>query len=155
MTEERLAVAETRIAALEQRMLDGFQSRDKALDVALKSLNEHLLVMNEFRGAMSDQAAKFITRAEHEDLKYRSASFITRAEHEQLMGQITQQALDARSIAIEYVPRVDMVIMATRMENCEKAQAQMQARYAMVALVFSTMVVIANLIAVWWHQIFS
>lgn len=118
-------------------MLDGFAARDRALDVALHGLDQKLHAMNQFRGAMQDQASRFITRV----------------EHEQLIEQITQQALDARSIASEYVPRIDMVGMMGRMENVEKAQASMQARYAMVALVFSTLVVIANLIAAWWHQI--
>jgi len=137
VSDERLITAIADIVALDRRVTDGFASRDKALDVALTSLNAHLTVMNEFRGAMSDQAAEFITRK----------------EHEQLLSQITEQALDARSIAAQYVPRVDMNAMTNRMENCEKQQATMQGRYAMVALLFSTGVVIANLVAVWWHQI--
>lgn len=61
-----VAVIQTKLEALSRRVDDALTSRDKALDVALSSLNSHLAVMNEFRGALSDQAARYVTRVESE-----------------------------------------------------------------------------------------
>jgi len=98
-------------------------------------LNSHLGVMNEFRGAMADQAAKFITRVEVEAIG----------------KQISQIELNARDLT----PRTEMRALENRVETSEKTQIAMQARYAMVVAAFAVVVTFANLLAVWWPHIFK
>jgi hypothetical protein len=133
----RMTKMEVELAGLDRRMTDAFIARDKAVDVALTSLSQHLTVMNEFRGAMQDQAAKFITRSEHN-------AVIETVNHVQLQ---------ARSVAAEYVPRVDMNIMARRIENLENLQHEQQGRYAMIAVLFSAGVVLINLCLAFWPRL--
>jgi hypothetical protein len=135
MAEDTPAVLAANLAALDRRMTDAFATRDKALDVALSALNEHLGTMNEFRGAMADQARLYITRP----------------ELEQFARQVQDMQLAARSLTGEYVPRVDMGVMTARIEALERQQTALQTRYSMIALVFSTAVVLANLLLVWWR----
>jgi predicted transcriptional regulator len=48
------------------RLEEKLSAAEKALDVAYKSLDSRLQGMNEFRQALTDQAASFITRKEHD-----------------------------------------------------------------------------------------
>jgi len=143
-----IAVQDARITHLDRRLDEAMETRDKALEVALasrdkalavalESLNAHLGVMNEFRNAMSDQAGRFITRAEHEEFGRRIADI----------------QLSAQTIHGEYVPRVDMAIQTTRLENIERRMAELQGRYAMVALMFGALATVAGLVAVWWPKV--
>lgn len=62
----------------------------KATDIAAISLDKRLDVMNEFRATISDQAASYYTRQEHEtwarsievDLKAVRENFYTKSEHD-------------------------------------------------------------------------
>jgi hypothetical protein len=51
-----------KIIRLEERLL----ASEKAKDLAYKTLEDRLGSMNEFRKALTDQAATFITRKEHD-----------------------------------------------------------------------------------------
>jgi len=51
-------------AAADRRYEQRFDAQEKAVDAALTAANQRLNVMNEFRGALTDQAATFATRIE-------------------------------------------------------------------------------------------
>jgi len=142
---ERMTRLEADLHATDRRMADGFAmrdkalevalyARDKALDVALTSLTAHLAVMNEFRGAMSDQQKQYITRAEHETLT----------------SQVSDLRLSMRGIANEYVPKIDMDTQAQRTLAIERAIADLHTRYATIAMVVSGGIVAFNVIVAWW-----
>ena len=48
------------------RLEEKLSAAERALDVAYKSLDARLIGMNEFRAALTDQAANFTTRKEHD-----------------------------------------------------------------------------------------
>jgi len=132
----RLIALERDHHALAQRLTDALDARDKALDVALKSLTQHLAVMNEFRGAMGDQQRNFVTRDE-----LHSAGL-----------QINDLRLAMRDVAAQYVPKIDMNLQADRISITEKTIADLHTRYATLAIVFSVGVIVINLtIDLWPH----
>ena len=52
------------IETLKQYVESRLTTMDKAVDVALNTLNNRLMGMNEFRDTIEDQASKFVTRQE-------------------------------------------------------------------------------------------
>jgi len=132
----RLIALERDHQALAQRLTDALDSRDRALDVALKSLTQHLAVMNEFRSAMGDQ----------------QRSFVTRDEIHSAGAQINDLRLAMRDVAAQYVPKIDMNLQADRIAVAEKTIADLHTRYATLAIVFSVSVVVINMaIDLWPH----
>jgi len=134
---ERLTAVEHDILALDRRVVDALASRDTAIAVAVSTLESRLTHMNEFRAALTEQAA----------------TYITRPEYDTSTTQIDDLRLAMRSIASEYVPKIDMNTQSARLSALERALADLHTRYATVALLFSTGVVIANLVIVWWSHI--
>jgi hypothetical protein len=56
---------EEQVAALKDLTAEQFRGRDEALKVALDSMEKRLAGMNEFRGAMEDQANRTIGRQDY------------------------------------------------------------------------------------------
>jgi hypothetical protein len=56
---------ETRIDSLKENVALALANSDKAVNKAETAVDRRLESMNELRGALNDQAAKFITRAEY------------------------------------------------------------------------------------------
>jgi hypothetical protein len=133
----RVTAIERDLIGLDRRMLETFVSRDHALEVARVAIDKRLDDMNKFREAMNDAQRDFITRPEHETVAI----------------QINDLRLAMRGIANEYVPKIDMGQQSTRLAAVEKSMSDLHTRYAMVALMFSTGVVIANLVLVFWSHI--
>ena|ERR1700723_2243777 len=79
MTDD-VARLEEKIAALDRLTEDRFELRDKALTVALQSMDSRLLIMNEFRGALSDTANGNIRREEYQNAHSLLIDRVTTAE---------------------------------------------------------------------------
>jgi len=58
---------EEQVAALKGLTAEQFRGRDEALKVALDSMEKRLAGMNEFRGAMEDQANRTIGREDYQN----------------------------------------------------------------------------------------
>jgi hypothetical protein len=63
--ENRLTSIEERLGALKELYFTKFENLDRATEAARLSVDKRLEIMNEFRGALKDQLALFITRQEH------------------------------------------------------------------------------------------
>ena len=61
ITYSDLLLLKQKICALEKMTENQFDSRDKAMSIAVNSMDKRLEAMNEFRSSLSDQASKFLT----------------------------------------------------------------------------------------------
>jgi hypothetical protein len=96
----KLAVLENTVA--QHRMLteERFLSRDKAVEMAVESMQKRLEGMNEFRQTLSDQATKFLPRTEYQSTTTATADRIStlssrmdRAEGSDSKGSSAQSSL--------------------------------------------------------------
>ena len=87
-----------------------FRERDKALGTALVAMDKRLDQMNEFRGALRDQASLSITRAEFEIQHQRVVDSINVAK-EQSRLYVTRSELVGACMAVSALMTLVMVVL--------------------------------------------
>lgn len=97
---------------MDRTMKVAFEERDKAVSVANEALDKRMNAMNEFRAQLSDQAAKFITRP----------------EHDVLVSQINQTQLILQGNTGKFITRDDMLKINSDIEKLRDLQSMSTGR---------------------------
>jgi hypothetical protein len=100
---EALAGGQREITLRDQAWRDTITALQRAVDKAENEMRQKLAIMNEFRGALTDQAGHFVQREQFEDMRTRMEATATKLELEAtLKGRETRfAAAETRLTEIE------------------------------------------------------
>lgn len=142
--DRRQSATKSDLEALKEYVLMMFGERDKALITTAAGLSTKLESMNQFRQQLSDQAATFVRRSEHDELSRQVVAMQVTTQDQ--IGDCAQR-VELVSLRDEFNRAV--VARTAQMDRMEQSQVAMQARYALISVIIGFVLSALGVWAAW------